>query len=65
MDDRKTQPITEPQRFYTLKEAAELLKLSRSGLHRLVQYGVINAIYLGRVRRIPAAELSRLANQHK
>jgi excisionase family DNA binding protein len=65
MEFGKPNEVSELQQFYTLKETADLLKLSRSGLHRLIQSGVIKAIYLGRRRRIPAAEIFRLAKQRK
>jgi excisionase family DNA binding protein len=64
MEDEKSQDkFADHQRFFTIAEAAGILKLSRSGLYRLLQSGKIKAIQLGRLRRIPASELSRLAKQ--
>lgn len=49
--------------FYTVAEAAVILKVSRSGLYRLLQSRKIQSVYLGRLRRIPSSELARLAQQ--
>lgn len=49
------------ERFYKVQEAAGILKLSRSGLYRLLQYGDVKAVRLGRSIRIPATELTRLS----
>ncbi len=55
---------TSPQ-FHTVKQTAELLKISQSGLYRLMRLGVVRAIQVGRLKRIPACEIDRLANSNR
>lgn len=50
--------------FYTVAQTAEVLKISRSGLYRLMRLGIIRAIKVGGLRRVPAGELDRLANSN-
>lgn len=42
----------------TPKEAAQLLRLSKSTLHQLLASGRISSVKIGRSRRIPLTELS-------
>lgn len=42
----------------TPKEAARLLRLSKSTLHQLLASGRISSVKIGRSRRIPLTELS-------
>lgn len=49
-----------PARFYTLKEAAAILKVNPSTLSRQCAAGVFPHVKIGRVVRIPVAEVDRL-----
>jgi len=42
---------------YTVEEAAELLSLSRAHLYRLIDLGELDAVRIGRSRRITARQL--------
>ncbi|SQE00611.1 MULTISPECIES: helix-turn-helix domain-containing protein [unclassified Parafrankia] len=42
----------------TVDEAAQLLGLSRAKLYQLMKTGAIASVSIGRLRRIPADELS-------
>jgi len=44
-------------KFYTVPEVAELLKVSRSKMYRLVQRGVVPHIKIGRNVRIRESDL--------
>lgn len=50
---------TEP-RFYTLAEAAEILRVNPSTLSRQCQAGTFPHVRVGRTLRIPVAEVERL-----
>lgn len=50
--------------FYTVAQTAEMLKISRNGLYRLIRAGTIKAIWIGGLKRVPASELDRLANSN-
>lgn len=54
-------PSAADQRFYRVEEAAGILKISKSGLYRLLQCGDVKAVRLGRSIRIPTTELTRLS----
>lgn len=47
-------------RFYTLKEAAAILKVNPSTLSRQCSAGLFPHVRIGRVVRIPVAEVERL-----
>ena len=49
-----------PARFYTLKEAAAILKVNPSTLSRQCAAGAFPHVKIGRVVRIPVAEVDRL-----
>ena len=49
-----------PARFYTLKEAAAILKVNPSTLSRQCSAGTFPHVKIGRVVRIPVAEVDRL-----
>jgi excisionase family DNA binding protein len=49
------------RRFFRVPEAASILKVSKSGLYRLLQSGNVKAVRLGRSIRISEAELTRLS----
>lgn len=44
---------------YTVVEAAELLSLSRASLYRLMDWGAIGSVTIGRSRRITAHQLEQ------
>lgn len=48
--------------FYTVAQTAELLKISRSGLYRLLRLSIIRGVRVGGLLRVPATELNRIAN---
>ncbi|WP_237172249.1 helix-turn-helix domain-containing protein [Mycobacteroides abscessus] len=43
-----------------MEEAAKQLCISRAHLYALIRSGEVNAVKLGRSRRIPTAEVERL-----
>ncbi|UFJ62710.1 helix-turn-helix domain-containing protein [Anoxybacillus sediminis] len=45
--------------MFTVKEAMEVLNLSKSTIYRLVENGTIKAVKIGGSIRIPQAELRR------
>lgn len=47
------------ERMFTVKEAMEILNLSKSTIYRLVENGTIKAVKIGGSIRIPQAELRR------
>lgn len=49
-----------PSRFYTLKEAAAILNVNPSTLSRQCAAGIFPHVKIGRVVRIPVAEVDRL-----
>ena len=59
------EPVEQSERhFYTVAQTAEMLRISRNGLYRLIRKGVIRAAQVGGLKRVPASELDRLANAH-
>jgi excisionase family DNA binding protein len=57
--------FNEKEQFFTVREAADLLKVSRSGMYQLLKAGIVRAIRLGRLRRIPASEICRISQLDK
>lgn len=54
---------TPPERYLTVPEVAELLRVSKMTIYRLTERGEIRAVNVGRNRRIPKAALDAyLAN---
>ena len=55
--------------LYTLPEAAEQLRISRTKLYELLDANEIESVHIGRSRKIPAAALdtyvNRLRNERK
>jgi excisionase family DNA binding protein len=55
--------------LYTLPEAAEQLRISRTKLYELLDANEIESVHIGRSRKIPAAALdiyvSRLRNKRR
>lgn len=49
--------------FLTVKEAATALRVTPVTVHRLIGEGLLSSVKIGRARRIPAAELQRLATE--
>lgn len=55
-------PPTRKEQFYTVKEAAGILKVSQDTVRRMITSGIIRAKQISpRVRRISQKELDRLA----
>ena len=63
-DMRTEASLHTPQHFYTVSQAAEVLKISRNGLYRLIRNGSIRAVQIGGLKRVLSSELDRLANSH-
>lgn len=61
---RSTVGQSAPQ-FFTVAQTAELLKISQSGLYKLIRLGVVRAVQVGGLKRVPAAELDRIANSNR
>jgi excisionase family DNA binding protein len=49
-----------PNEIYTLKEAEEILKLSRSTILRLIKKGNFRTVKIGRQHRILGKEILRI-----
>jgi excisionase family DNA binding protein len=45
--------------LYTIREATELLAVSRASLYRFIGSGELQAVKIGTATRIPAAEIDR------
>ena len=50
------------RRTYTVEEAAQILGISRSSAYEAVRKGEIPIIKIGKLLRVPAAQLDRLLN---
>jgi excisionase family DNA binding protein len=50
----------EAEAFYTLKEAAQLLRIAERTLRRLLQAGKMRGYRLGRQWRIPRSDIDRM-----
>ena len=50
---------------YTVKEASELLSLSRAHLYRLLDLGLIASIHIGRARRITATQIDSFLGEQE
>lgn len=46
--------------LFTVPEAAAKLAISRATLYRLIDRGELKTVRLGRLRRVPGAELCRI-----
>ena len=42
---------------YTVEEAAELLSLSRAQIYRLIDFGELRSVKIGKCRRVTSAQL--------
>jgi excisionase family DNA binding protein len=52
-----------PRLSYSLREAAEALSLGVSTLQRAISHGLVNFNMMGRVVRIPTAEVERIGRE--
>ncbi|MBI1331285.1 MAG: helix-turn-helix domain-containing protein [Armatimonadetes bacterium] len=51
------EPDTSPKLLFTVKAAAKRLSLSRAQLYRLIEQGDLDAVLIGRSRRISQSQL--------
>lgn len=56
--------VIEQNAVYTVKEAAELLKMSEASMWRLVRSGELESVKLGKLRRIKGQALLSLLYSH-
>lgn len=49
--------------FYTVREFAELLKLTEKAIRANIRAGTIRAVKIGKVHRIPSTEIDRLKQE--
>lgn len=52
-------PVIGQKKLHSVKEAAEMLSITRKHLYTLIGRGEISTVTIGRRRLIPAAELDR------
>jgi len=55
----------EDERFYTIKEVAELLKVSDGGVRKWLKTGKLKGIKLGRIWRIKKSDLEEFVNERR
>ncbi|HEY9162138.1 MAG TPA: helix-turn-helix domain-containing protein [Desulfomonilia bacterium] len=55
--------VIEQNAVYTVKEAAELLKMSEASMWRLVRSGELESVKLGKLRRIKGQALLSLLDK--
>lgn len=55
----------EDERFYTIKEVAELLKVSDGGVRKWLKSGKLKGIKLGRIWRIKKSDLDEFVNERR
>jgi len=55
----------EDERFYTIKEVAELLKVSDGGVRKWLKTGKLKGIKLGRIWRIKKSDLEEYINERR
>ena len=53
----------EDEKFYTIKEVAELLKVSDGGVRKWLKTGKLKGIKLGRIWRIKKSDLEEFINE--
>ena len=56
-----TQAVVFPRLTFSLAEAEVLIGVSRPTLYRMMERGELKTVQVGRQRRIPQAEMHRLA----
>ena len=54
-----------PQEFYTVKELAELLRVTEMTIYRLVKRGEIAAHHIGRVMRFRRVDIEAFLEKHR
>jgi len=55
----------EDEKFYTIKEVAELLKVSDGGVRKWLKTGKLKGIKLGRIWRIKKSDLEEFINERR
>jgi len=55
----------EDEKFYTIKEVAELLKVSDGGVRKCLKTGKLKGIKLGRIWRIKKSDLEEFINERR
>lgn len=55
----------EDEKFYTIKEVAELLKVSDGGVRKWLKTGKLKGIKLGRIWRISKSDLEEFINERR
>ena len=55
----------EDEKFYTIKEVAELLKVSDGGVRKWLKTGKLKGIKLGRIWRIKKSDLEEFVNERR
>jgi len=55
----------EDEKFYTIKEVAELLKVSDGGVRKWLKTGKLKGIKLGRIWRIKKSDLDEFVNERR
>ncbi len=55
----------EDERFYTIKEVAELLKVSDGAVRKWLKSGKLKGIKLGRIWRIKKSDLEEFVNERR
>mgnify|MGYP001014333966 CR=1 FL=1 len=55
----------EDEKFYTIKEVAELLKVSDGGVRKWLKTGKLKGIKLGRIWRIKKSDLEEFLNEKR
>jgi len=55
----------EDERFYTIKEVAELLKVSDGGVRKWLKTGKLKGIKLGRIWRIKNSDPEEFVNERR
>jgi len=53
------------ERFYTIKEVAELFKVSDGGVRKWLKTGKLKGIKLGRIWRIKKSDLDEFVNERR
>ncbi len=55
----------EDEKFYTIKEVAELLKVSDGAVRKWLKSGKLKGIKLGRIWRIKKSDLDEFVNERR
>lgn len=57
--------MTDMETYYTPKEVAEMLKVTRTAIYQQIYRGNLNAVYVGSQRRISKTELDKFLSERK